>query len=85
VLFAQHWLAPDPRASRTSALVPTGVLIEECAQATEPRCCIALAKASGATVVLVADEQRLPPTCLSQEDGCDQERVVGETCALRAC
>ena len=42
------------------------VLIDECTQATEPRCCIALSKASHA-VVLVGDQQQLPPTCVSRE------------------
>ena len=41
------------------------VVIDECTQATEPRCLLALRLARGA-VVLVGDQQQLPPTCLSR-------------------
>lgn len=42
------------------------VLVDECTQASESRCCIALAKVSG-QVVLVGDQMQLPPVCVSEK------------------
>jgi len=41
------------------------VVIDECTQATEPRATIAMARARG-PVILVGDQNQLPPTCISQ-------------------
>lgn len=59
--------ASDALVGRTFPLV----VIDECTQATEPRAVLALSLARG-RVVLVGDQQQLPPTTL-----CDAARAAG--------